>query len=140
MNVLKISITTAVAAIFAVSCAQQANQPAANTTNSTKAANAATPVPAATEKSEIAKAADLYTVNCMTCHKDSGKGGPVTVEGKKLDPDDLTAEKFKKMTDEKLIGYVRDGIVDEGMPSFKDKLSDSEMVAVINHVRTLQSK
>ncbi|MGE3468068.1 MAG: cytochrome c, partial [Pyrinomonadaceae bacterium] len=79
-------------------------------------------------------------INCMTCHKDSGKGGPVTVEGKKIEPDDLTAEKFKKMTDEKLIGYVRDGIEDEGMPSFKDKLSEPEMALVIKHVRTLQSK
>ena len=139
MNVLKISLTAAVAAIFAVSCSQQANKPV---DTPLKATNAATPAPSvtATAKDEVAIAADLYTLNCMTCHKDSGKGGPVTVDGKKIDPDDLTAEKFKKMSDEKLIGYVRDGIVDEGMPSFKDKLTDSEMAAVIKHVRSLQSK
>jgi len=139
MNILKVSIAVTTAAIFALSCSQQANQPV---TNPMKATNAATPAPSAiaAAKDEAAMAADLYTVNCMTCHKDSGKGGPVTVEGKKLDPDDLTAEKFKKMSDEKLIGYVRDGIVDEGMPSFKDKLKEPEMAAVIKHVRTLQSK
>ena len=142
MNVLKISITTVVAAIFAVSCAQQGNQPTANTTNVAKAANAATPAPSATAapKDEMAMAADLYTVNCMTCHKDSGKGGPVTVEGKKINPDDITTAKMAAKSDEKLKSYIVNGFPDDGMPAFKDKLSDAEMVSLVKHVRKLQGK
>ena len=142
MNVLKISITTAVTTFFAVSCAQQANQPAANTANTTKAANASTaaPAPTAAAKDEMALAADLYTVNCMTCHKDSGKGGPVTVDGKKINPDDITTEKMAAKSDEKLKSYIADGFPDDGMPAFKDKLSDAEMVSLVKHIRKLQGK
>lgn len=142
MNVLKISITTAVAAIFAVSCAQQPNQPTANTTNAAKTTNATTPAPSATAvvKDEIAMAADLYTVNCMTCHKDSGKGGPVTVDGKKINPDDITTAKMAAKSDEKLKSYIVNGFPDDGMPAFKDKLSDAEMVSLVKHVRKLQGK
>src|SRR3954468_19189671 len=35
--------------------------------------------------------ADLYTEKCMICHKDTGKGGKVTMRGKTLDPADLTS-------------------------------------------------
>ncbi len=144
MKVLKISLITVMAAIFAVSCTQQANQPAANSANTPKAANAAntaTPAPSATAaKDEKAMGADLYTVHCMTCHKDSGKGGPVTVDGKKIDPEDITTAKMAAKSDDKLKSYIADGFPDDGMPAFKDKLTDAEMVALVKHVRTLQGK
>lgn len=142
MNVLKISITTAIAAIFAVSCAQQTNQPDANTANTSKENVVSTPATSATvaAKDEMAMAADLYTVHCMTCHKDSGKGGPVTVDGKKIDPDDLTTAKMAAKSDEKLRSYITDGLPDDGMPAFKDKLSDAEMVSLVKHLRKLQGK
>jgi mono/diheme cytochrome c family protein len=89
---------------------------------------------------EQASGKELYALNCMICHKDTGKGGPVTIDGKKLRPDDLTVKKFRDMTDEKILAYIRDGVVDEGMPAFKDKLSDDEMVAVVKYVRELQTK
>lgn len=142
MKVLKTTVTITFAVFFSFACGGNTPVATDKVAGNTNKPTAATPAPSSTAavKDETAMAANLYTVHCMTCHKDSGKGGPVTVDGKKLDPDDLTAEKFKKMSEEKLIGYVRDGIVDEGMPSFKEKLTDEEMVAVIKHVRTLQSK
>lgn len=142
MKVLKISITITVAMIFFVSCAQQGGQPAGNTANTTKSTNAATPAPSATAvvKSEMAMAADLYTVHCMTCHKDSGKGGPTTVDSKKIDPEDITTAKMAAKSDDKLKGYIADGFPDDGMPAFKDKLSDAEMVSLVKHIRKLQGK
>ena len=77
-------------------------------------------------------------INCMTCHKETGKGGKVTVEGKNLDPDDLTSERMKSKSDEKLYSYIADGIVDEGMPAFKDTLTAEEIKSVVAHMRTLQ--
>jgi mono/diheme cytochrome c family protein len=74
----------------------------------------------------------------MTCHKDSGKGGKVTVDGRTMDPDDITTAKMKAKSDEKLFGYIHDGIEDEGMPAFKDKMTKDEITAVVQHVRTLQ--
>ncbi|MEQ1605549.1 MAG: cytochrome c [Pyrinomonadaceae bacterium] len=120
------------------------NQPAANANANTAAANAnktAAATPANAPTPEVAKAKsgkDLYTVNCMTCHKDSGKGGKVTVDGKTMEPDDLTSAKMKAKSDEKLYSYVHDGIEDEGMPAFKDKMSADEIKAVVQHVRDLQ--
>ncbi len=142
MNVLKISITTTIAAIFAVSCTQQANQPVANTANAGKTNTIAAPAPSATAavKDEMAIAADLYTVHCMTCHKDSGKGGPVTVDGKKLDPEDITTDKMAAKSDDKLKSYIADGFPEDGMPAFKDKLSGAEMISLVKHLRKLQNK
>jgi mono/diheme cytochrome c family protein len=75
----------------------------------------------------------------MICHKDTGKGGKMTQDGKTINPDDLTTAKMKAMTDEKLNGYVTNGIEDEGMPAFKGKLTTDEIKSVIRHVRTLQN-
>ncbi len=127
-------------AIFASACGNAsqpntANAPTANANANT--AKAASPAPTA-EVAAVKSGKDLYTINCMTCHKDSGKGGKVTVEGKQLDPDDLTSANMRAKTDEKLYTYISDGIQDEGMPAFKDKLSPEEIKSVVSHVRTLQ--
>ena len=107
--------------------------PAATPANATVPANASTPAVAQAKSGK-----DLYTVNCMTCHKDSGKGGKVTVDGRTMEPDDLTSAKMKAKTDDKIYGYVADGIEDEGMPAFKSKMSPDEIKAVVAHIRELQ--
>ncbi|MFZ1699368.1 MAG: c-type cytochrome [Pyrinomonadaceae bacterium] len=138
MNLIKYSVLALIVFTF-ISCSRPADSPLANSaTENINAAVTATPVP--TAKDPTAMAADLYTVNCMTCHKDSGKGGKVTVEGKELDPDDLTSAKMKKRTDEKLYGYISDGAEDDGMPAFKDKLSKEEITMLVAHLRKLQSE
>lgn len=138
MNFCKLCIVLCAAALFAAACSQTATTP--NTTNTAantnKSANAAA-TPAATPD-EKAMAEKLYTTNCMTCHRDSGKGGKVTVDGKALDPNDLTAEKMKKHTDENIFKDIKEGSPDDGMPAFKDKLTDDQIRAIVKHVRTLQ--
>ena len=128
--------------VFTLSCATGS---VTNNTNSV-VVNTARPSPDATPiEPESASVADLtlgkevYAQNCMICHKESGKGGRLSLGGKSLNVEDLTEAKFVKATDEKLIGYVTNGIEDEGMPAFKDKLTAAEIKAVIDHVRTLQS-
>ena len=78
---------------------------------------------------------DLYTVKCMICHKDTGKGGKVTIEGKTITPADLTSAKIKARSDEKLLSQIKDGVPDEGMPAFKGKLSDEEIKSIIQKIR-----
>lgn len=82
---------------------------------------------------------EIYAANCMICHKDTGRGGRITMQGKAINPEDLTTDKMKKMSDDKLFGYISDGIEDEGMPAFKDKLTPEDIKLVIEHVRTLQN-
>jgi mono/diheme cytochrome c family protein len=124
-------------AVGAIACGSgAANQQSASNGNSAipAAANASPAVETAAVKSGM----ELYRINCTTCHKETGKGGKVTVEGKALDPDDLTSVRMKAKSDEKLYSYVADGIVDEGMPAFKDTLSADEIRAVVAHMRVLQ--
>ncbi|HTH51399.1 MAG TPA: cytochrome c [Pyrinomonadaceae bacterium] len=102
-----------------------------NTTNSSPA-NAATP--------EVAKldGKQLYADNCMICHKDTGKGGPVTIDGKKLKPADLTSDRQKKHPDDDVAKDISEGSPDDGMPAFKDKLKPDEIKAIVSYIRTLQ--
>ena len=131
MKEIKIATTLAFSAIFAMACGQASNTAVDKVTPSTPAPTAVV--------SRAPDGKELFALNCMICHKESGKGGKVTIEGKSINPEDLTADKMKKMTDEKLIGYVRDGIEDEGMPAFKDKITAEEIRAVVAHVRILQA-
>ncbi|MEJ7846830.1 MAG: cytochrome c [Pyrinomonadaceae bacterium] len=123
--------------VFAISAAACAENKSLNTAaNTTVPANTATtPVPAATID-ELASGKKAYEQNCANCHKQDGTGGIVEIEGKKLDPDDLTSEKISKFSDEKIIGYILKGVPDEGMPAFKGKLSEGEIRDVVKYIRT----
>lgn len=137
MKKIKVALVCIALAAFAIACSQATvtnNTPAA----SPKDAPKASPAQPASPVAAVIDGKDLYTVNCMTCHKDSGKGGKVTVEGKTINPDDITTAKMKAKPDEKFYGYIADGFPDDGMPAFKDKLKKEEIDAIIKHIRTLQ--
>ena len=110
-----------------------------NVPTNTSSVNNQTPVPtataAATPVDELAGGRELYKQNCAICHKEDGTGGKMTIEGKTINPDDLTSDKIKKFTDEKISGYIMNGVVDEGMPAFKDKLSEAQIRDVVHYVR-----
>ncbi len=134
MNSLKIGVILLGAALLAAACGEGSSNGVNVAGNKTAVSS---PQPAETPD-VILMGKEIYATNCMICHKENGTGGPVTIDGKKLKPDNLTTEKMKLMTDEKLIGYVTNGVVDEGMPSFKDKLTEEEIRLVVSHVRRLQ--
>ncbi|MFN6963957.1 MAG: c-type cytochrome [Pyrinomonadaceae bacterium] len=118
-------------------CGNAATTP--NTANSAQAnANtaASTPAPAASPADELAAGRKLYKINCANCHRDDGTGGRVTIEGKTLNPDNLTDEKRKKLTDEKILAVIHEGIEDEGMPAYKDRLTEAEIREILRYVRT----
>jgi len=96
MNKIKITIVFLMAVVFAVACNQQPPKP--NVANSpTNTANLSGTVPTASPSpvDEATLARNLYTTNCMICHKDSGKGGKTPVDAETIDPDDLTSDKMK---------------------------------------------
>ena len=134
MNTIR-SVAVLLCAVIFVAACQSSSPNTANTAANT--ARADSPKPAATVN-VIAQAREVFATNCQICHKEDGTGGPVTIDGKKINPDNLTAEKMKTMTDDKLIGYVTNGVEDEGMPAFKDKLSPEEIRLAVAHVRRLQ--
>ncbi len=122
-----------VSTFIVLSCGDS-NKPANVEVNSVKTTAPATPLPSATVD-ELASGKKLYSSNCAACHKENGTGGEVTIEGKKLNPDNLTDAKRKSLTDEKIIGVMMDGIEDEGMPSFKGKMSEAEMRDLVKFIR-----
>ena len=122
---------------FAYACAEKpvVNSNAGNTVNKTTVNTQPTAV---TE--ELAAGRALYKKDCAACHREDGTGGKITIDGKNIDPENLTADKFKNRSDEKLIGYITDGN-DEGMPAFKDKLKPDEIKEVVKFIRgELQKK
>jgi mono/diheme cytochrome c family protein len=137
MVAIKFTLVLVITALLVIAC----QQPAVNTTNTASTTNAAPPKsPAVTPTVDLAaEGKEIFATNCVICHKADGTGGRVTINGKPIDPDDLTTDKMKAMTDDKLIGYVTNGVVDEGMPAFKEKLSADEIKMVVAHVRTLQA-
>ena len=117
-----------------------------NTTNSTASANSAprntvaSPTAPAAATDDLATGRDLYNKNCSNCHKESGEGGPTVVDGRKMKPDNLTDDRRKKLSDEKYLKAMVEGIEDEGMPSFKDKLSEAQMREVVRYIRVALQK
>ena len=130
--VFALSIVIALSTLLSCTDNKTSNNAAANVAN--KSANVPTPLPSATID-ELASGKKVYEINCANCHKPDGKGGPVEIEGKKLNPDNLTSDKIKGFKDEKIIRYIMDGVEDEGMPSFKDKLSEGEIRDVVKYLR-----
>ena len=139
MNQLKFVCFVLLTAMFAASCG---STPLANNASQANAQGNAIPssstAPGTTPA--VADGKEIFALNCMICHKETGTGGRVTVNGKNLNVEDLTEDKLKKAADEKLIGYITNGIEDEGMPAFKDKLKPDEIKAVVAHVRVLQGR
>ena len=122
--------------VFAISCGP--GEPSANTANANSSPRTP-PVPAATID-ELASGKKVFETNCILCHRSDGNGGRVSIEGKNLNVEDLTSAKIKGFSDEKIIGYIMNGVEDEGMPAFKGKLTEGEMRDVVKHIRILQGK
>ena len=133
---MKISNMTIIAmsAFFAFGCGDTAKV-SQNTASDTRPAVATPTASAATPLDELALGRDIYNQYCAACHKEDGTGGKMTIEGKTLDVDDLTSEKIKKFSDDKITSYIHNGIEDEGMPAFKDKLSEAQIREVVRFVR-----
>jgi mono/diheme cytochrome c family protein len=97
--------------------------------------------PPTTPLDELATGQDLYQTNCAKCHQDNGTGGKVTIDGKLLNPKDLTSDRMKARPDKKLIDDITQGSPDDGMPAFKAKLTESEINEVVRYIRSdLQGK
>lgn len=135
MNLIKVMMLAAFSC-FAFACASTTQNTAVSTNVAAPPANTAKPANAAATPAEVASGRKIYTDNCAACHKESGTGGPIVIEGKKLKPDDLTTEKRKAYSDDKIAGIVKQGIEDEGMPAYEDKLNDAQIAELIKYIRT----
>lgn len=100
------------------------------------AAAAQTPA-AAPAKTDAAK---IFSAKCTACHAKDGKGSKAMAGMFHLkDPAalNLTSEATGKKTDAELAKTITDGR--DKMPSFKGKLKDAEISAMVAYVRTLSA-
>jgi cytochrome c553 len=87
--------------------------------------------------------AQIYSKNCLKCHGAEGKGdGPAAKLIKNLSMGDFSnAEAMSKYSDDDLYKLISEGGEAVGkskiMPAYKGKLSDAEISAVVNYVKTL---
>lgn len=142
MKFLKITLIISALIIFIAACGGTASNNTQTTNNGNSAANnsSTTAKPTAT-MDELASARGIYKEKCERCHKADGSGGEVDFEGEKFNAEDLRTEKMKKMDDAKYIKYITDGIPSEGMPAFKNQLSEAQIKDVVKFVRAeFQSK
>jgi len=141
MNITKVFLIVCATVLFIAACNKTG--PVANQSNAARLPSnanttaASTAQPAATGD-ELASGKELYAAKCTICHKDTGKGGKVTVEGKNLKPADLTSDKMKARPDDKMVAGISEGAPDDGMPAFEDKLTKDQIKSIVKYVRTLQ--
>jgi mono/diheme cytochrome c family protein len=91
--------------------------------------------PVKADEGSLKEGKDLFSQHCKSCHGAKGKGdGP---KAAKLDIScgDFTSDDVAKQSDGELFWKTTEGR--KPMPSFKEKLSDSERWTVINYVRSL---
>lgn len=77
--------------------------------------------------------ADTFKTRCAMCHGQDGKAD--TPAGKAFKAMPLRDPMVVNASDEELANIVKNG--KNKMPSFKDKLTDDQIKAVITYIRTL---
>lgn len=78
----------------------------------------------------------IYINNCAVCHGDKGAGAMWTQATLNPSPRNFTsAQARQELTRERMINSVTYGRPDTAMMSFKSRLSDPEIAAVVDHIR-----
>jgi mono/diheme cytochrome c family protein len=136
MKFIKTVFISLTAALFALSCSQ--TQPTdttvVNTTNKAVVVANSSPQPSAT-LDELAAARKHYSELCVKCHKEGGLGGVSEIDGKRIKSPNFTSERMMKDDDADWIEALENGIPDDGMPAFKDKLSEQEIKDLVKLIR-----
>jgi mono/diheme cytochrome c family protein len=127
--------------LFIASCSDAnkgANLTVTNTTaiNTANTNTMAASTPAKSPAADVAGGEALYKKNCAACHKENGTGGKVTIDGKTLKPDNLVNDRKKAAPDDKFHAWIANGVPDEGMPAFKEKLNDQQIAEIVQYIRT----
>ena len=128
MKLLAIVLACVALSLVIIACTE--NAPA---TNNARPTVAASPANAASPVDEFATARANYQKNCEGCHGETGEGGLVKVENKRIKVPSLKADHALKHTDEQITKMITNG--EEEMPSFKDKMSTAEISEMVRYVR-----
>ena len=117
-----------VVVFFTVAC----NQPTETTNRNSAPATAQSPAAAATPD-ELAAARANYQKNCQVCHGETGEGGVVTVENKRLRVPSFKAAHALRDSDEDFTEQITKG--GDGMPAFEGKLQTADIADLVKFIR-----
>ena len=81
---------------------------------------------------------DLWTQNCKSCHGVKGLGDGAKAEKIEISCGDFSSKDFQGLSDGALYWKITEGR--KPMPSFKDKLSDTDRWQIVAYTRTLAAK
>jgi menaquinol-cytochrome c reductase cytochrome b/c subunit len=134
MKTFRIGLITFALTLLMMAC----TRPATDTTN--KGLPTAAPSPVASVSPLVfASPRANFEKHCVACHGQNGEGGTVTVDNKTLNVPSLTKGHAVTHKDEELAKQITNG--KDEMPAFKDKLSPTEIFALVNFIRKeLQGK
>lgn len=139
MKLLKLGLIFTTLSLFFFACAQNqmtnTNVASNNTAVVVNSNNAAAKPSATAAADELAAAAKIYSEKCVKCHKENGTGGVTDIEGRKVKAPNFTSEKQKKEPDSEYIEMIEKGDKDEGMPTFKGKISDEDIKNLVKYIR-----
>jgi mono/diheme cytochrome c family protein len=125
----KLIFISAFIVVFAAGCGTNSNtDPVTQPTSSASPATAATATP-----DEFASVRPIYKEKCAKCHGDSGEGGQVTVDGKKLRVPSYKSDHALKHKDEDFVDQIVTG--GDGMPAFKGKLEPTQINDLVRFIR-----
>jgi mono/diheme cytochrome c family protein len=82
---------------------------------------------------EFATVRVIFTKDCVSCHGDTGQGGPVKVEGKTLKVPPLSSGHALQHSDKDFLEQISKG--GEGMPAFEKKMTPAEIAEMIRFIR-----
>lgn len=101
---------------------------------------AGTDAPAAPAKDAGVDAKKILSAKCATCHAKDGKGNPMMAKmfNAPIDHLNWSSDTTQKLTDEDIKKIITDG--KSKMPSFKGKLKDDEIAAMVGYIRSLAAK
>ena len=99
-------------------------------------ASASVKNPVKSDAITLADGKTLYNTNCKTCHGVTGKGDGPKAEKIEITCGDFGSADFKKESDGAIFWKTTEGR--KPMPSYKEKLTDTERWTIVNYMRTLK--
>ena len=94
--------------------------------------------PVKVDASVLAKGKELWSLHCKSCHGKTGKGDGTKAENIDISCGDFTSDKYQKMSDGELYWKTVEGR--KPMPSYKQKLTETENWTVVLYTRTFAKK
>ena len=79
----------------------------------------------------------VYKAQCVRCHGRMGDGNGPDAERLIVRPTDFHAERSRAKTDFELLVAISNGVLFSPMHSWRGRLTDEEMMDVIQYVRAL---